>query len=166
MIVVDSSAPRAILRREPEADPILQVIEMTDACLLSSISLLETSMVPAGRNGDAVAWTELDALLECAAMQVIPHDTSLAEEARAAFLRYGKGRPPAGLNLGDCTAYAWPKPATCHCGSTGRFCGWIEALPALSERRPALRAPAATLFCGVRVFLRGGAGLQTPGASA
>lgn len=30
----------------------------------------------------------------------------LAEAARTAFLRYGKGRHPAGLNFGDCASYA------------------------------------------------------------
>ena len=29
--------------------------------------------------------------------------------AREAFLRYGKGRHPAGLNFGDCMAYALAK---------------------------------------------------------
>ena len=36
-------------------------------------------------------------------------DAGLVEEARAAFLRYGKGRHPAALNLGDCASYALAK---------------------------------------------------------
>jgi ribonuclease VapC len=39
----------------------------------------------------------------------VAHDASLAEAARDAFLRHGKGRHPAGLNLGDCAAYALAK---------------------------------------------------------
>ena len=109
MIVVDSSALIAILRREPEADSFLQVIAATEGCLLSSVNLLETSMVLAGRTGDAMTWAELDMLIAQAAMQVVPQDAELAEEARGAFLRYGKGRHPAGLNLGDCAAYALAK---------------------------------------------------------
>ncbi len=42
-------------------------------------------------------------------MQVVPLDTELAETARAAFLRYGKGRHRASLNLGDCASYALAK---------------------------------------------------------
>jgi ribonuclease VapC len=44
VIVVDSSALVAILRREPEADRCLQLIAEAEGCLLSSVSLLETSI--------------------------------------------------------------------------------------------------------------------------
>ena len=109
MIVVDSSALIAILRREPEADLFLKVIAEADGCVLSTISLLETSMVLAGRIGDAASWTELDALIARARMQVVAQDTPMAEIARVAFLRYGKGRHPAALNLGDCASYSLAK---------------------------------------------------------
>jgi ribonuclease VapC len=109
VIVIDSSALIAILRREPEADSFLQVIAVADGCLLSSVSLLETSMVLAGRTGDAASWTDLDALIARAAMQVVAQDAGLVEAAREAFRRYGKGRHPAGLNLGDCASYAVAK---------------------------------------------------------
>ena len=109
MIVVDSSALIAMLRREPEADSFLQIIAEAEGCLLSSVSLLETSMVLAGRTGDATSWTELDALITRAEIQVMAHDAELAEAARAAFLRYGRGRHPAALNLGDCASYALAK---------------------------------------------------------
>ncbi len=100
------SALIAILRREPEADSFLRVIATADGCLLSSVSLLETSMVLAGRSGDAASCSELDALIARAAVQVVAQDAGLAEAARDAFLRYGKGRHPAALNLGDCASYA------------------------------------------------------------
>jgi ribonuclease VapC len=106
VIVVDSSALIAILHREPEADAFLEIIVSADQCLLSAVSLLETSMVIAGRSGDASSWTELDALVAQAGMEVVPQDSALTEAARAAFLRYGKGRHGAGLNLGDCATYA------------------------------------------------------------
>jgi ribonuclease VapC len=109
VIVVDSSALIAILRREPEADSFLQAIAAAEQCLLSSVSLLETSMVLAGRSGSATSWMELDVLIVRAGIQVVAQDAMLAEEARGAFLRYGKGRHPAGLNLGDCASYALAK---------------------------------------------------------
>ena len=109
MIVVDSSALIAILRREPEADSFLHAIVSADQCFLSSVSLLETSMVLAGRAGDATSWRDLDALIMRAGMQVVAQDVGLAEAAREAFLRYGKGRHPAALNLGDCASYALAK---------------------------------------------------------
>jgi ribonuclease VapC len=42
-------------------------------------------------------------------MQVVAQDAGLVEAAREAFRRYGKGRHPAGLNLGDCASYAVAK---------------------------------------------------------
>lgn len=106
MIVVDTSALIAILRREPEADAFLRIIAGADGCLLSTVSLLETSLVLAGRQGGADSWTELDALVAAAGIEVVPQDTALTEIARLAFLRYGKGRHRAGLNSGDCAVYA------------------------------------------------------------
>jgi ribonuclease VapC len=40
---------------------------------------------------------------------VVPVDQDQAEIARAAWRRFGKGRHPAGLNFGDCFAYALAK---------------------------------------------------------
>lgn len=109
LIVIDSSALIAILRRELEADHYLQAIAAAEGCILSSVSLLETSMVLAGRTGDATAWVELDALIARAGMRVVAQDAELVETARTAFLQYGKGRHPAALNLGDCASYALAK---------------------------------------------------------
>lgn len=109
MIVIDSSALVAILRREPEADAFLRIIAEADACFLSSVSLLETSMVLAGRTGEAERWSDLDALIARAQIEVVPQDTHQATQAREAFLRYGKGRHAARLNVGDCASYALAK---------------------------------------------------------
>jgi ribonuclease VapC len=109
VIVVDSSSLIAILRREPEADDFLEIIANAEGCLISSVSFLETSMVLAGRTGDATSWTELDALIARAGIEVVAQDAELTEAARTAFLRYGRGRHPAALNLGDCASYALAK---------------------------------------------------------
>jgi ribonuclease VapC len=109
VIVIDSSALIAILRREPEADSFLHIIAETEGCLLSAVSLLETSMVLTGRTGSQASWANLDELILRAGIQVVAQDVELTEAARHGFLRYGKGRHPAGLNLGDCASYALAK---------------------------------------------------------
>ncbi|HEY2047930.1 MAG TPA: type II toxin-antitoxin system VapC family toxin [Caulobacteraceae bacterium] len=109
MIVVDSSALVAILRREPEADAFLRIIAESHRCLVSSVSVLETSMVLAGRTGDHERWFELDALIERAGIEIVPQDAEQVAQARRAFLEYGKGRHIARLNLGDCASYALAK---------------------------------------------------------
>ena len=63
-------------------------------------------MMLAGRTGDSTAWTGLDALVARAGMEVVAQDAEQARLVRAAFLRFGKGRHPAALNLGDCATYA------------------------------------------------------------
>lgn len=109
MIVADTSAMIAVLRREAEADTFLRIIAGARGCLLSAVSYPEASLVLAGRTGEHIAWRGLDALIRRADMQVVAHDAGLANIAREAFLRYGKGRHPAALNFGDCAAYALAK---------------------------------------------------------
>lgn len=63
-------------------------------------------MVLAGRGGTAANWTGLDDFVTRAGFEVVPFDAVQAEAARQAFLIHGKGRHPAGLNMGDCVSYA------------------------------------------------------------
>jgi len=92
VIAVDSSVLVAILRREPEAVEFLHHLARAELCLLSAVSLLETCMVLAGRSGNSDTWTELDALLALAGIEVVPHDRALTAIARQAFLRYVSAR--------------------------------------------------------------------------
>lgn len=49
---------------------------------------------------------ELDRLLTELTVTIVPFDDHQADIARDAFARHGKGRHRAGLNFGDCAAYA------------------------------------------------------------
>jgi ribonuclease VapC len=106
MIAVDTSAIVAILRLEPEADALLHAIADAEACFVSAISVLEAALVLAGARGSAAVWRPLDQLLAKAQIDVVPFDAEQAGHARDAFIRFGKGRHPAALNLGDCASYA------------------------------------------------------------
>ncbi len=108
MIVVDSSALVAILRREAEHE-VFRVAIAANRSLVSSVSILEISIVLAGSNRDRASWTELDDMIGRMRIEIRPHDAALTEIARQAFLRFGKGRHPAGLNFGDCASYALAK---------------------------------------------------------
>jgi ribonuclease VapC len=66
---------------------------------------LEAGLVMVHRFGPA-GGAELDALLSRIAASIVPFDDHHATIARDAFVRYGKGRHRAGLNFGDCAAYA------------------------------------------------------------
>jgi ribonuclease VapC len=52
---------------------------------------------------------KMDELLESARIAQVPFDQEQAQGARTAWLRYGKGNHPAGLNFGDCFSYALAK---------------------------------------------------------
>jgi ribonuclease VapC len=60
------------------------------------------------RNGPP-GLARLDAFLAEAEIETLPFTAAHATAARDAFLRYGKGRHPAGLNFGDCMSYAVAK---------------------------------------------------------
>ena len=66
---------------------------------------VEAGIVMASRTGPG-GLSDLDGLLARAGARVLPFTEAHARAATQAFLRYGKGRHPAGLNFGDCMAYA------------------------------------------------------------
>ncbi len=104
-MVIDSSAFIAILRREPEAAAFHRMIVATPVRLASAVTKLEASMVIIGRRGLA-GLAELDRLFAELIITFVPFDEHQADIARDAFARYGKGHHRAGLNFGDCAAYA------------------------------------------------------------
>lgn len=65
-------------------------------------------MVVEARNADA-GIRELDTLLQRASIEIVAVDEQQARLAREAFRHFGKGRHKAGLNFGDCFAYALAK---------------------------------------------------------
>jgi ribonuclease VapC len=76
--------------------------------LVPASCYLEVAMVIAGRKGPD-SRPEIDALLGRLRARLVPFVEEHARAAADAFLRYGKGRHPAGLNFGDCMAYAVAK---------------------------------------------------------
>jgi ribonuclease VapC len=105
---VDASALTAIIADEPEADRFIAKIENGNAMVTSPLAVWETTIAVARVFALPVKEAEaaVGRYLERAGIQIagIPRDvTSLALEA---FDRFGKGRHPARLNMGDCFAYA------------------------------------------------------------
>ncbi len=107
-MVIDSSAVVAILRDEPERARFIAVIDRAERRVVAAPALFEMTLVLAGSHR-ADMLDELDAFMSRAAVEIIPFTAAHAAAARAAFLRFGKGRHRAGLNFGDCIAYATAK---------------------------------------------------------
>lgn len=104
-MVIDTSALVAILFDEPEREELVEVIAQARRRIISATTLVEASLVVEARGGEP-AGRELDLFLHRAGVGVIAVDQEQSSLARSAWRRYGKGRHPAGLNLGDLFSYA------------------------------------------------------------
>jgi ribonuclease VapC len=104
VIVLDSSALLAIVMDEPRADTMQAALEAAQAYLISAGTLSEALIVSRRRNAHVAGL--MGALLERLAPEVIPVDAAFARLVADAYDRFGRGVHPAGLNLGDCFAYA------------------------------------------------------------
>lgn len=104
-MVLDTSAIAAILFDEPERRRFAEAIERDPACYVSAATLVEATLVLEGRFGPP-GGARLDRLLAEIDVEIVAVDAAQAELARDACRRYGRGRHPAGLNLGDVFAYA------------------------------------------------------------
>lgn len=104
-MVIDTSALLAILQDEPERRTFNELIEAAESRLLSVVSFVEASLVIDSRYGGE-GLRSLDLFLQAAAIELVEVDAEQAIAAREAFLRFGRGHHPAGLNFGDCFSYA------------------------------------------------------------
>ena len=106
-LVVDTSAIIACLTGEEERPAFMRVLALAERRILSSVNLLEARIVITGTKRLPVGW--LNDFLDNERIEIIPFDEDLSNLAFDAYRRYGKGRHPAKLNMGDCAAYARAK---------------------------------------------------------
>ena len=107
-MILDTSALIAVLFREPEAEHFARLILDADLCRISVANYLELSMVVERQIGTE-GMRHAETFLRRAAVVLEPVTVAQVELARQAFLDFGKGRHRAGLNFGDCFAYALAK---------------------------------------------------------
>ena len=106
MIVVDTSVFVAIFADEADAGILSDALARATDRVMSAGNYLEAGILAAIRFQGR---SDLDGWLEERRIDIVPVDRALAELATDAFSRFGKGRHPAGLNYGDCFAYALAK---------------------------------------------------------
>jgi len=107
-MVIETSALVAMLTDEPDAQRFEAAVEADPVRLMSTASYLEAAIVIEQRFGEP-GGRELDLWLHRAGVDLVSVDAEQAEVARSAYRRFGKGRNRAGLNYGDCFAYALAK---------------------------------------------------------
>jgi ribonuclease VapC len=104
-MILDSSAVVAVVLSEPGSEELLRQMRAADALGIGAPTLAETLIVLARRLGGDPSRRLRELLMELD-VDVTPFGEEHSYAALKAYLRYGKGRHPAALNLGDCLTYA------------------------------------------------------------
>jgi ribonuclease VapC len=108
MVFADASALIAIIAGEADAAELADLLEADRLRLCSAVSVWETVAglcrsymfsVPAAR-------IHVRRFLDAGTLQFVSIGEREFDIAADAYAQYGKGRHPAGLNMGDCFAYA------------------------------------------------------------
>lgn len=107
-MILDSSAIVAVLRAEPEAPDFAKAIQVAQSRRISAVSYVEAA-VAIDKSKNAVASRRFDEFFRASGIAVEAVTPRQAEIARYAYRDFGKGRHKAGLNFGDCFAYALAK---------------------------------------------------------
>lgn len=112
-LVLDSSVLVAILTREPGNEIFDDTINTADMVFVGAPTLVETAMVLTTRLAPERGMGHLLSFLHRTKCETIAFTGAHFLEAANAFEKFGKGRHPAALNMGDCNSYAVAKLARC-----------------------------------------------------
>jgi ribonuclease VapC len=108
-MIIDTSAIVAILRDEPEAMSYAEAIAGARSRRVSAVNYVEAAAVIDGSR-NPIASRRFDELFRDAGLRIEPVTEAQARIAREAYRDFGKGSGhAAGLNFGDCFAYALAK---------------------------------------------------------
>jgi ribonuclease VapC len=109
VIVVDTSALIAIVLREAQAPRCIRALEAETAVLASAGTIAEALIVASRRR----VGREMAELLDGLTIDIATVTPAAARRVAQAYEQWGKGIHPAGLNFGDCFAYALAKEHSC-----------------------------------------------------
>jgi len=105
---IDASAIVAIVARESDAAALAARLAQTSKTYVSPMCVYEAVLGLARSQNYALSDARrlVARFIDELGAEMIDIDTNIGHAALDAFERFGKGRHPAGLNLGDCFAYA------------------------------------------------------------
>lgn len=107
-MILDASAVLAILLREEGSEALADRILDAETVGIGAPTLTEAAMVLIARLGPSAVGL-LDRFLQEFQVEEIPFGSDHWRAAADAYIHFGKGRNPAGLNFGDCMSYAVAK---------------------------------------------------------
>ncbi len=109
MIAVDTSALMAVVLDEPTAETCSTALAEAAAIIISAGTMAE-ALIVAGRRNVGPAMERLIQGLGC---EMVPVSEPDAVAVAMAYAKWGKGVHRAGLNYGDCFAYALARQRGC-----------------------------------------------------
>lgn len=109
-MILDSSAVVALALQQPGHERLLAAIGAAPSLGIGAPTLVETTIVLSARLGRDARGLVSRFALE-ADLTVVPFTDAHFGTALDAWLHFGRGRHPAGLNFGDCLAYATARVA-------------------------------------------------------
>lgn len=104
-MIVDTSALVALILQEPSAEAVERSLVDAGLVGIGAPTLVEAGMVLLSRAGSS-GTDALGAVLAHYEIAPVSFDDRHHRLAMSAFSQFGKGRHPAGLNMGDCFSYA------------------------------------------------------------
>ncbi len=107
-MIVDTSAVLAILFNESDAETYARAISEAESRRMSAASFVEAAVVVEAQTKESGS-RQFDAFFRRAGIVIEPFTEEQAHVARQAYTDFGKGCHAAGLNLGECFAYALAK---------------------------------------------------------
>lgn len=104
-MILDSSAIIAMINRESQAETLERALATDRQAKVGAPTKLEAGIVLGAKFG-VRGKTLLARFLQKWEVSTVPFGDEHAEVAADAYHRFGKGRHPAKLNMGDCLSYA------------------------------------------------------------
>ena len=105
-MIVDTSALVAVTLQASGFEDLITVLEGSPFSGIGTPTLVETGIVLSARVGGGVARELVSQLLHEFGIVPVPFGDDHWREAIVAFERFGRGRHPASLSIGDCMTYA------------------------------------------------------------
>jgi ribonuclease VapC len=108
---VDASAIVAIITSEADFELLETRLEKALRVITSPVTIYEAVLGIARKRACSldVSRESVDAFLQEVSITIVQIDSAIGSEAIGAFRRFGRGRHPAALNMGDCFSYACAK---------------------------------------------------------
>ena len=106
-MIIDTSAIIAIVRREPGWEELRYALEVSTARM--SAGTLAELLIVTGAGMSVEIREAAMSIVRDAGTEIVSLTADDASAAADAYLRFGKGKHPAKLNMGDCFAYALAK---------------------------------------------------------